>query len=198
MNRFFIALLLLSLISCGTNSDNEKKKDVVKQVNVVSKDTSGLVIAYYHYDSIKVQFEYYKNIEAKLAKRQSAYQNQIAAKTRKYENYIAKKGKEAQEGLLSENEIMQVQQKVQQMEAEIGQYQQTQGIKLEQDMIKQSQEINNKVESFGKKFSELNGIDVLFGYSSGGQINYINSQMDVTKTFIEFLNAEQAKIEKDL
>jgi len=198
MNKIFIAFLFLSLISCGTDTDSETDTVVEKQVKVISQDTSGLVIAYYYYDSIKVQFEYYKNIESQLTKRQSAYQNQIESKTRKYENYIAKKGKEAQEGLLSENEIMQVQQKVQQMEMDIGQYQQTQGVKLEQDMIKQSQEINNKVESFGKKFSELNEIDVLFGYSSGGQINYINSQMDVTKSFIDFLNAEQAKIEKDL
>ena len=198
MNKIFIAFLFLSLISCGTDTDSETDTVVEKQVKVISQDTSGLVIAYYYYDSIKVQFEYYKNIESQLTKRQSAYQNQIESKTRKYENYIAKKGKEAQEGLLSENELMLVQQKAQKMNTDIVQYQQTQGVKLEQDMIKQSQEINNKVESFGKKFSELNEIDVLFGYSSGGQINYINSQMDVTKSFIDFLNAEQAKIEKDL
>lgn len=198
MNKFFIAFLLLSLISCGTDTESEKENVVEKQVKVISRDTSGLVIAYYYNDSIKSHFKYYKNVEAQLSSRQTVYQNQIESKTRKYENYIGKKGKEAQEGLLSENEIMQVQQKARKMEAEIVQYQQTQGAKLEVDVLKRLKEINNKVELFGKKFSELNRIDVLFGYSSGGQINYINSQMDVTKSFIDFLNTEQAKLEKDL
>jgi Skp family chaperone for outer membrane proteins len=58
--------------------------------------------------------------------------------------------------------------------------------------------INNKVKSFGRKFSEANGIDLLLGYADGGQINYVNPSMDVTRSFIEFLNNEQKAIEADL
>ena len=57
MNKIFIAFLFLSLISCGTDTDSETDTVVEKQVKVISQDTSGLVIAYYYYDSIKVQFE---------------------------------------------------------------------------------------------------------------------------------------------
>jgi hypothetical protein len=32
----------------------------------------------------------------------------------------------------------------------------------------------------------------------GGQINYINKKMDVTKEFINFLNENQTTIEKEL
>ncbi len=198
MKRFIPAVLLLLLISCGEQDQSGKKKEVEKQVNIISQDTSGLVIAFYYTDSLKVYFEYYKNIETEFEKRQSSYQNQMQSKTRKFENYVAKKGKEAEEGLLSENEIMKVQQKAQKMQEEILKYEQTQGVKLQTDMLKRTEEVNNKVESFGRKFSELNGIDILLAYSTGGQINYIDPGMDMTREFINFLNTEQAKLEKDL
>ena len=35
-------------------------------------------------------------------------------------------------------------------------------------------------------------------HGDGGQFNYINPFMDVTKEFIAFLNENQASIEKDL
>jgi Skp family chaperone for outer membrane proteins len=198
MNKFILAILLLSLISCGESPDTGKKKEVEKQVSIISQDTSGLVISYYYTDSLKVYFEYYKNIELELESRQSSYESQMQSKTRILENYIAQKGKEAQEGLLSENEIMKAQQKAQKMQEDILKYEQSQGVKLQSDFIRRTQEVNNKVESFGRNFSEINGIDLLLAYSSGGQINFINPQMDVTTSFIDFLNAEQAKIEKGL
>jgi len=91
-----------------------------------------------------------------------------------------------------------VQQKAQQMEADIVQYQQREGAKLEAEVMKKLTAINNKVKSFGKKFSEANGIDLLMGYADGGQINYVNQSMDVTRSFIEYLNKEQKSIEEEL
>jgi Skp family chaperone for outer membrane proteins len=84
------------------------------------------------------------------------------------------------------------------MEAELMQYQQREGAQLEAEVMRKLTDINNKVISFGKKFSEANGIDLLMGYADGGQINYVNPSMDVTRAFIDFLNKEQTRIEEDL
>jgi hypothetical protein len=35
-------------------------------------------------------------------------------------------------------------------------------------------------------------------HGPGGQINFVNPSMDVTKEFVNFLNEKQAEIEKDL
>jgi hypothetical protein len=35
-------------------------------------------------------------------------------------------------------------------------------------------------------------------HGEGGQINYINQSMDVTTEFVNFLNENQAQIEKEL
>ena len=41
-------------------------------------------------------------------------------------------------------------------------------------------------------------IDILLMLCACGQINYINERMDVTSVFVNFLNENQAQIEKEL
>tara|TARA_B100001758_G_C18173000_1_gene485329 strand:- start:43 stop:654 length:612 start_codon:yes stop_codon:yes gene_type:complete len=196
MNKLFFLAVVLIFSSC---SDGDVKEKVIeKQVNLVSKDSSGLVLAFYNFDSLRLRFEYYKNMEDQLAKSGISLKNKYQAKTVKYQNYVNKKQKDIEAGLLSQNEMMQVQQKAGQMEQEIIEFQQREATKLEVDRMQKQQDINSKVESFGKIFSELHGIDVLFQYSTGQQINYINPNMDVTTDFINFLNTEQKKLENDL
>ncbi|MGB1645917.1 MAG: OmpH family outer membrane protein [Crocinitomicaceae bacterium] len=196
MNKILFFAVAVFLFSCGDSK--EKQKVIEKQVNLVSQDSTDFIIAFYYNDSVEKGFEYYKKIEASLNSRQVSYQNQVQSKTQKYQNYVSKKQKDIQAGLLSENEMIKVQQKAAEMEQEILQYQQREGARLEEDMLKNMQTINNKLEAFGKLFSENHGIDILMGYSSGQQINYINPQMDVTSAFIDFLNAEQKKLEEGL
>ncbi|MDG1720281.1 MAG: OmpH family outer membrane protein [Bacteroidia bacterium] len=196
MNKIGFVVLVALMMSCGNS--NEKQKVVEKQVKLVSQDSTGFIIAFYYNDSIKTGFEYYRKAEASLTAKQASFQSQIQSKTQKYQNYVTKKQKDIQAGLLSENEMLKVQQKAGEMEQEIVQYQQREGAKLEGDMLKKLEEINNKLEAFGKMFSEKNGIDILMAYSSGQQINYIQPNMNVSTSFIEFLNSEQKKLEEGL
>ena len=196
MNKIGFIVLVALMMSCGNS--NEKQKVVEKQVNLVSQDSTGFIVAFYYNDSIKTGFEYYRQAEASLTAKQTSFQNQIQSKTQKYQNYVTKKQKDIQAGLLSENEMIKVQQKAGEMEQEIVQYQQREGAKLEGDMLKKLEEINKKLEAFGKMFSEKHGIDILMGYSSGQQINYIHPKMNVSGSFIDFLNSEQKKLEEGL
>mgnify|MGYP001343633698 FL=1 len=194
----YIIASSLILLSCSNESENATDPVSSTRVNTLEKDTSGLVIAFYFNDSLKEGFAYYKNIDEDVSRKNLAFQNELKRKTNNLENFVSKKGAEAQQGLLSENEILKIQQKAQRMEAELMQYQQQEGAQLEAEVMRKLTDINNKVISFGKKFSEENGIDLLMGYADGGQINYVNPSMDVTRAFIDFLNKEQKLIEEDL
>ena len=194
----YIIASSLILLSCSYESEKETELVSSAPVNTLEKDTSGLVIAFYFNDSLKEGFTYYKNIDEDVSRKNLAFQNELKRKTNNLETFVSKKGEEAQQGLLSENEILKIQQKAQRMEAELMQYQQQEGGQLEAEAMRKLTDINNKVISFGKKFSEENGIDLLMGYADGGQINYVNPSMDVTRAFIDFLNKEQQLIEEDL
>tara|TARA_B100000575_G_scaffold242474_1_gene205846 strand:- start:900 stop:1499 length:600 start_codon:yes stop_codon:yes gene_type:complete len=194
----YILSLSLIIISCSNKAEKETQPEQPIPVTTVEKDTSGLVIAFYFNDSLKEGFTYYKNIDEDVSRKNLAFQTELKRRTVELENFVSKKGAEAQQGLLSENEIMKIQQKAQRMEAELMEYQQKEGAKLEAEVMRKLTDINNKVISFGKIFSEANGIDLLMGYADGGQINYANPSMNVTGAFIDFLNKEQKQIEEDL
>lgn len=196
MIKILASIVLILTIISACSSPAPVKKDSTPKVPTTRLD--GLKIAYYSNDSIKKYFEYFKREEATAEKNQRRFENELQKRNKAYEDYIVKKDQEARSGLLSQNEIAMVQQKAQQMQNELLQYQQTEGARIEKETLKSLEAINKKVELWGKKYSEKHQIDLLLIQGQGGQINYINKAMDVTKEFINFLNENQGKIEKEL
>ena len=84
------------------------------------------------------------------------------------------------------------------MQNQIMQYQQTEGAKIEEQAMKSLEAVNKKIEAMGKKYCEKHHIDLLLMHGDGGQINFIHPTMDVTIEFVNFLNENQAQIEKEL
>jgi Skp family chaperone for outer membrane proteins len=195
MTKSLFSFLLLCFIA-ACSSPAPVKKDSTPKVPTTRLD--GLKIAYYANDSVKKYFDYFKREEATAEKIQKRFETELKKRNKVYEDYIIKKDQEARSGLLSQNEIAMVQQKAQQMQNELMQYQQTEGQRIEEQTMKSLEAINKKVELWGKKYCEKHHIDLLLIQGQGGQINYINKEMDVTKAFINFLNENQSQIEKEL
>mgnify|MGYP001354993529 CR=1 FL=1 len=120
----YILSLSLIILSCSNKAEKETQPEQPIPLTTVEKDTSGLVIAFYFNDSLKEGFTYYKNIDEDVSRKNLAFQTELKRRTVELENFVSKKGAEAQQGLLSENEIMKIQQKAQRMEAELMEYQQ--------------------------------------------------------------------------
>jgi len=192
----YITLMSISLIIFACTNEDKKKNNSKPTIEV--RNLNGFKIAYYNNDSIKEYFNYYKREDSLVTKKQKIFQAENDTKTSELQNFVKQKEQEARSGLLSQNEISLVQQKAQQMESNIMQYQQTEGAKLEEETTKKLEDISNKIEVLGKKYCEKYKIDILFMHGKGGQLNYISEKMDVTKEFIQFLNENQEKIEKDL
>jgi len=195
MNKLLVvtSVVLFGITACG---EKEKVKEN-STPKIVTRDMKGLKIAFYNSDSLKVTFEYFKKEEAIVTKKQTAFQNEVERRSKEYQNYIMKNNEKLRSGLLSENEQAQIQQRAQQMESDLMQYQQNEGARLEKETMEKLETISKKIEVFGKQFSEKNNIDILLIHGQGGQINFINSAMDVSKEFAAFLNEQQAEIEND-
>jgi len=191
---WFVIAAIALLTACDSKEENPEENTVPK---VEVRDMKGLKIAFYNSDSLKLHFEYFKREEAAVTKKQEKFQKEIQRRTQEYQNFIIRNNEKLQSGLLSENESMQIQQRAQQMEAELMQYQQNEGARLEKETMQKLETISRKIEALGKEFSESNGIDILLIHGAGGQINFINPSMDVTKEFTAFLNEHQKEIEND-
>ena len=180
--------------SCG--DQQAPKKDTTPKVE--TRSLGGLKIAYYSNDSIKANFAFFVKEEGVIKRKQKAFESEVERRTKAYEAFITKKDAEARGGLLSQNEIAQVQQRAQEMQNQIMQYQQSEGAKIEEQAMKSLEAVNKKIEAMGKRYCEKHHIDILLMHGDGGQINYIHPNMDVTTEFVNFLNENQAQIEKEL
>jgi Skp family chaperone for outer membrane proteins len=158
----------------------------------------GIKIAYYNSDSLKEKFVFFKEQDSLMNAKQKAYEGEMQRKQGEFEAFITKNEGLMKQGLLSENEQVALSQKAQAMQKQIADYQQNQGQALEKEAIDKMTVIGNKVEKFAKEFSQKNKIDVLLIHGKGGQIGFIESSMDVTKEFVNYLNEKQAEIAKDL
>jgi Skp family chaperone for outer membrane proteins len=196
MKKIILFLIILKLFSAC--SSNKVKEKVNTSPKVDTRNLKGLKIAFYNSDSLKMNFEYFKREESIVTKKQEKFQKELQRRNQEYQNFILRNNDKLQSGLLSENESRQIQQRAQQMEAELMQYQQNEGARLEKETLDKLEIISRKIEVFGKQFSEKNRIDILLIHGAGGQINYISNSMDVTKEFTNFLNEHQEEIEKDL
>ena len=196
-SSLFFATSIVGMVfftSCGDQST--PKKDTTPKVE--ARSLGGLKIAYYSNDSIKANFAFFVKEEGIIKRKQKAFESEVERRTKSYEAFITKKDAEARGGLLSQNEIAQVQQRAQEMQNQIMQYQQTEGAKIEEQAMKSLEAVNKKIEAMGKKYCEKHHIDLLLMHGDGGQINFIHPTMDVTIEFVNFLNENQAQIEKEL
>ncbi len=187
------SVLLIS--SCGGKA-TEVKKDTTAKVE--SKNDNGLKIAYYDQDSLKLLFHYFREQDSIITKKQLAYQNEVQRRTTDFQNYITRNEERARSGMLSENEMIQIQQTAQQKEQSLMQYQQTEGAKLEKLTVEKLEVIGNKIDVFSKSYCEENDIDILLIHAPGGQINYIHPSMNVTNEFTEYLNQKQEELSTEL
>ena len=76
--------------------------------------------------------------------------------------------------------------------------QQEAGARLEKETMDKLETIGNKIDKFSEKYCKLHNIDILMIHAKGGQFNYINPKMNVTKEFTAFLNQNQEQIEKEM
>ena len=184
--------------SLACSNEHKKKDDASNKPTVITRYEKSLVIAFYHQDSLKERFDYYKREDQAVTRKQKAFEAELKRRSKELEDYIRRNDEKARSGLLSQNEIAQIQQKAQTMEQELMQYQQNQAAKIEEESVKKLEAITKKIETLGKMYCEKNGIDILLIQGVGGQLNFINEKMNVTSDFIRFLNENQASIEKDL
>lgn len=189
--NFILGLALLALLSaCG--GKEKEKENTTPNVPVIK---NGLKIAFYVQDSLKTGFDYYREMDSSTKIKQTKFQNELEKRQRSLQDYVMKNENLAKSGQLSQLEIQNVQMEAQRREQALYQYQQTEGSKIEEETVEILEVLTKRIEAAGKDYCKKHNIDLLLIHGPGGQINYINESMDVTKEFIAYLNEHQSEIE---
>lgn len=199
LGHIVAAGLILGLTTFACSDKKEEPKTQEEKAPVVPVVSSkGLKIAFYYSDSLKEGFTYYKNEDARITKKGEAFQNEMIAKQRVLEQKAQNYEKYMREGTMRGEELQVLENEIMRMREQMMNQQQTRGAQLEKETNEALTVLSKKIEVAGKKYCEKYGIDVLLIHGQGGQINFINDKMNVTRSFIDFLNHEQEAMDKDL
>ncbi|MFM7386546.1 MAG: hypothetical protein ACKO5L_00115, partial [Bacteroidota bacterium] len=144
MKLLVCAAILLTAVACNSDQNAVKKTDT--KPTVITRYDNNLVIAFYYQDSLKEGFKYYQREDKAVTKKQRIFESEIQKRSKELEEYVRRNDEKARNGLLSQNEILQIQQKAQSMEQQLVQYQQTEGARLEQESMKKIEQITKKIE----------------------------------------------------
>lgn len=191
-----IALLgLIVLSACGGEN---KKATEEKAPMVQARNTNGLKIAFYYSDSLNNGYDYLREQDSLLKLKQAKFEKELMSRQRGLEELGQRIEMNRQKQVMTAVEIQQMEQQFLRKQQDAGAYQQSEGGRLEQEASEILTVISKKVEEAGKEYCKKYGIDMLLIHGQGGQINFINSAMDVTDSFIEFVNLKQKEMDKDL
>lgn len=196
MKKWMLAALTgLLMTAVLTNCSEDKKEDKkVEAPEVPTVDPKGLKIAFYDSDSLNEGFEYLKEQDSILKIKQVKFEKELQARQgtiqRKYQDLESKQ----RDMILSGAEIQKKQVELERLSQSLQNYQQNEGGKLQQEAMEMQEVLQNKVNEYAKRYCEKYKLDMLIMHAKGGQFTYITPKMNVTKSFIEFVNAEQAKL----
>lgn len=190
-------ILGLTTFACSEKKETSKTKEETPPV-VPTVDSKGLKIAFYYSDSLKEGFTYYKNEDARITKKGEAFQNELMSKQRSLEQKAQNYEKYMREGTMTGADMQSLENEIVRLREQLMNMQQSRGAQLEKETNEALSVLSKKIEVAGKKYCEKYGIDILLIHGQGGQINFINDKMNVTRSFIDFLNHEQEMMDKDL
>lgn len=192
----FIAAAAI-LFSCGEDKKTDEVKTETAPV-VQTVDTKGLKIAYYQMDSLKNDFTYYKKEEERINKKSKMYENTLMSRQKALMALNQKYQQRLQSGAADPAELTKLEENLQRQDRQLQVYQQEEGMKIQEEANTALTALSKKIDVAAEKYCKKYGIDILLTHGAGGQISFINKKMDVTKSFIEFLNKEQSDLEKDM
>ena len=80
-----IAVLALLMGACGSGKEESTKAE---KKNVEARAMGDLKIAFYNQDSLKLHFDYYREQDSIVTKKQLSFQNEVERRTSELQNYL--------------------------------------------------------------------------------------------------------------
>ncbi len=191
------AFVVICLFSKCNNAP-ETKKPTTENKNTTTTTTNtnekSPKFAFYNSDSVMLKYEFYKVNKKELETKQRILQADFSARQSQFENSVNAFQNSA--GTMTASKIEETKQALGKKDQELREYGQTQ----EQNFIKQSQELNekmsNNIAENVKKYAEANGYTFVFAYSKASValgLVYAQESHNITDDIVKALNEEYKK-----
>lgn len=193
----------VSLAQNGTEISDESLEDgsdallddlSESDMQTIANASGTMKIVFVNADSIITQYNYYKKLRTNMEAKAMRSERELEIEGRKLEQEYADAQKKAanmsQEQLaFTEQTLMKKQQNVMMLRESLAQ-------ELAEEEAKLDKQLRDKVQSYFKRLSKLEGYDYVMSYHNGSNVIYGAKQHDITARVVADLNAEYAKEQK--
>lgn len=191
----FVGAVAASLVACksGKKEDKTGKADIKTEAANIE---GGVKIAYYILDSVAENFDVYKTELEVFEKEGAKLQAQLEGMQAEYQSVYVSYEDGARKQILTPNQMASYEQKLGALQQKMGDFQNTKMVAFQQKQMDATTAIQNKITKYSEEFSKKNGIDLFFVSGTGTQIAYANPGMDLTVTFVEYMNEQEKSVGK--
>lgn len=217
VNNFFIVVLVLAvtvlyaIIFCNRNKeditsvyDNDQESDTTVIVDetgsdsmeidedkmedmAIDKSAAKSDIAYINEDSLLENYRYAKDLNALFLKEENAMRAQFKGKADRFRKDYAELSARAQKGLMSKDEQLRAEQRLQQQQQELQRMDNTLSKQVLDKRNAMNKKLNDKVMAFLKEYNKEKHYKIIIGIND---ILYPGESQNITKDVLIRLNKE--------
>ena len=185
MKKYFFMAMAIAL---GLASCNNKKTEKAETAQTAETEVTGLRIAYIELDSLRTQYQLYKDYEVILTRKGTDIQNTLDQKRRKLEsNAIALQRKFENNGFQTRDELEKAQKGLQQQEVELQELAEKLQNEFMEEELRINQEARDSIQNFIKIYNQKKNFDYVL-VKAGDNLLLTNPKYDITKDIVTGLN----------
>lgn len=177
---FIVTVGVLGLAACQPQSTGEGSSEETTAAK------SKLSFAYVNSDSLATHYKYFEEVSQKLEEKRAKYEKEFANRATGLQKQIEDYQRTAQNMTIAQARA--VEEDLTKKQQNLQQYQQSLTQELLKEEAKLNKELYDVVAKFLKKYGEEHDLDMIFKHSTGGEIWYGDSTMDITDEVIKGLN----------
>ena len=159
--------------------------------NIEVKSVGELTIGYYDLEKIPTEFTFYKETQLSLASEGASLEKELMRWQEEGTRAQNQLQQGAQAQTLTDNQMITLQNKIRDCETKIMQIQRDKLEPYQQKSYELNQVLANKIDAYGREFSQNNGLKLFLSYQMGGGVTYIDSSFNMTDEFITFMNDKE-------
>jgi len=145
-------------------------------------------IAYIDIDTMLVQMEMYKDLQASIAKKQKELESSFGIKYNLFQKNVSDLQNKVNKGLVTRAEAEQLQQQLagdqQQLETLNASYTQ----QLQEEGIVSNRKVIDYIQEYLKEYNKDKNIKFIFSYTFGGNLLYTDGAYDITSEILSGIN----------
>ncbi len=157
-------------------------------------------IAYINIDTMLVQMEMYKDLQAGLSGKQKELEGSFGIKYKAFEKNVADLQNKVSKGLVTRAEAEQLNQQLSNDQMQLENLNATYTQQLQEEGIVSNRKVIDYIMEYLKEYNQGKNIKFVFSYAFGGNLLYMDGAYDITSDILTGINekylAEKAEKKK--